>query len=287
MPDDPSTRTSAPVAVPAPTATTTPLDRAGLERVLARASELQALDADAPEGLTESQILELGSEVGISTEHLKQALAEERTRVAVPAEHGVVGSWFGPTVASASRVLKGSASSTLDLLDQWMQREELLRVRRRYSDRLTWDARRDFIGGIQASFNIGGRPYALTPAVEVGATVVAVDAERVLVRLDADFGTSRRRSVIWSGVLAGGGVASGAGIVALASLMPQGSLLIGSVMGSVWTLLGGVAAAGVAAAQRRRLGRGQLALEQILDRLEHGEMRPTRTSLLQFLTSGR
>ncbi len=82
-------------------------------------------------------------------------------------------------------------------------------------------------------------------------------------------------------------MASGAGIVALASLMPQGSLLIGSVMGSVWTLLGGVAAAGVAAAQRRRLGRGQLALEQILDRLEHGEMRPTHTSLLQFLTSGR
>ena len=58
------------------------LERGAMERVLARASELQALGADAPEGLTEAQLLELGKEVGISSEHLRQALAEERTRVA-------------------------------------------------------------------------------------------------------------------------------------------------------------------------------------------------------------
>jgi hypothetical protein len=263
------------------------MERGAMERVLARASELQALGADAPEGLTEAQLLDLGKEVGISGEHLRQALAEERTRVAIPEEHGVVGAWFGSTVATASRVVAGTPTQVLAALDQWMQREELLRVRRRYADRLTWETRNDFLGGMQARFNFGGRAYALTAASEVGATVVAVDPQRVLVRLDADFGVSRRRSVVWSAILAGGGVASGAGIVGLASLIPEGSVLLGAAVGSVWTLLGGAAAAGIAGAQRRRIGRGQLALEQILDRLEHGEMKAGRGSLLEFLTSGR
>jgi hypothetical protein len=64
-------------------------------------------------------------------------------------------------------------------------------------------------------------------------------------------------------------------------------VLLGSAVGSVWTAMGGVASAAVAAAQRRRIGRVQLALEQILDRLEHGDMRPARSSLLEFLTSTR
>ena len=283
MPDE----KPAPVPVQQPATTGAPLDRSAMERVLARATELQALSADAPEGLTEAQLLELGREVGISQEHLHQALAEERTRVTLPEERGVVGAWFGPTMAVASRGVNGTPTQVLALLDQWMQREELLRVRRRFGDRLTWEARRDFIGGLQARFNMGGRSYALTQAGEVGATAIAVDQERVLVRLDADCSASRRRGVIWSGVLAGGGVASGAGIVALASLIPDGSVLLGSAIGSVWTALGGVAAAAIAAAQRRRMGRVQLALEQVLDRLELGDMRPARSSLLEFLTSAR
>src|SRR5688572_1063757 len=195
-----------------------PLDRAALERVLARATELQARLADAPDELTEAQLLDLGKEVGIPAEHMRQALAEERTRVILPEETGVVGSWFGSTVAAASRVVPGTPAEVLALLDSWMQKQELLRVRRRIGDRLTWEARRDFVGSMQASFNIGGRPYALTPASEIGATAVAVDAGRVLVRLDADFAPSRRLSVGWAGAVAGLGVSSGAGVVALASL---------------------------------------------------------------------
>jgi hypothetical protein len=273
---------------PAPPGYLTPLDRSALERVLARAAELQALSAEPPEGLSDAQLVDLGQEVGISSEHVRQALAEERTRVTVPEEHGVVGSWFGPTIATASRVVPGSPEQVLALLDSWMQREELLRVRRRYGERLTWEARRDFVGSIQAGFNFGGRPYALTPAAEVGATVMAVAPDRVLVRLDANFAGSRRRSVGWSAAIGGLGVASGAGLVGLASLVPEmPGLLIGAVIGSVWTLTGGLGAAGVAAAQRRRFARGQLAIEQILDRLEHGEIKPPRGPLMEFLSAVR
>ena len=265
-----------------------PLDRAALERVLARAAELQALSTEPPEGLSDNQLLELGSEVGISSEHLRQALAEERTRIAAPVETGVVGSWFGSSHAAASRVVRGTPAEVLALLDTWMQREELLRVRRRLADRLTWEARRDFFGSVQASFNLGGRAYALTAASEVGATVVAVDADRVLVRLDADFAPSRRRNVGWAGVLAGFGVTSSAGIVALASVSAEpGAMLIGGVVGSAWTLMAGLGSSAIARAQRRKVARGQLALEQVLDRLEHGEIRMPKSPLLDFLSSVR
>lgn len=265
-----------------------PLDRAALERVVARATELQAHLADAPEHITEKQLLELGSEVGISADHLKQALAEERTRVILPEETGVVGSWFGSTIAAASRVVTGTPTEVLAQIDNWMQRQELLRVRRRIGDRLTWEARKDFMGSMQASFNIGGRAYGLTPATEVGATVVPVDSGRVLVRLDADFSPSRKRSVTWAGISAGLGVTSSAGVVALASLSAEpGALAIGAVVGSIWTGLSGVAAAAMARAQRRKIARGQLALEQILDRLEHGEMKSPKNPLMEFLNSVR
>ena len=282
MPSDP------PAPADPPGGSLAPLDRAALERVLARATELQAHLADAPDGLTEKQLLDLGNEVGISADHLKQALAEERTRVALPEESGVVGSWFGSTMAVTSRVVPGTPNEILALIDTWMQRQELLRVRRRIGERLTWEARRDFMGSMQASFNIGGRPYALTPASEVGATAVPVDAGRVLVRLDADFAPSRRISVGWASAVAGLGISSGAGVVALASLSAEpGALAIGAVVGSIWTGLSVLASAAVARAQRRKVARGQLALEQILDRLEHGEIKTPRSPLMDFLSSVR
>lgn len=256
--------------------------------MLARAAELQAHSAEPPEGLSDAQLLELGDEVGLSAEHLRQALAEERTRVAAPVETGVIGSWFGSSVAAASRVVRGTPAEVLTQLDSWMQREELLRVRRRLGDRVTWEARRDFLGSMQASFNLSGRSYALTTASQVGATVVAVDAGRVLVRLDADFRASRRRHVGWAGGLAGVGVTSSAGIVALATLSPEpGALVLGGLVGSVWTLIAAAASAAIARAQRRKVTRGQLALEQVLDRLEHGEIRSPKSPLMEFLASVR
>jgi hypothetical protein len=206
----------------------------------------------------------------------------------LPEETGVVGSWFGSTMAAASRVVPGTPAEVLSQIDSWMQRQELLRVRRRIGERLTWEARRDFMGSMQASFNLGGRAYALTPASEVGATVVPVDDKRVLVRVDADFAPSRRRNVRWAGATAGLGVTSGASVVALASMSAEpGALVIGAIVGSIWTALAGLGATAIARAQRRKVARGQLALEQILDRLEHGEMRSVKSTLMDFLSSVR
>jgi len=260
------------------------LDRAALERVLARASELQAGTSEPTESMTEEQLIELGKEVGLSPEHVRQAIAEEQTRVAVQGPQGRVSGVFGPNTAWAQRVIAGTQADILARIDRYMQNQEAMAVRRRYGERITWEARRDFLGQMKRGFGIGGRMYALTKADEVGATVVPVDGARVLVRLDAAFSDARRRSMTGSGVLAGTGLAGAGGMIALAATMPGASVPVALLIGGVWAAIGGVGFTAVAKSYRSNVGRAQLALEQVLDRLEHPEP-PRSGTLFDVLSS--
>ena len=271
---------------PLPAPLSRSLDRAAMERVLARAAELQAHTAEPGESMTEQQLIELGKEVGITAEHLRQAIAEEQTRVAVPTDTSGIGGLFGPPLATASRIVHGSPAAVLAKLDQWMLKEECLQVKRRYTDRITWEARRDFLGNIKRGFNLGGRGYALTRAAEVAGTVVPIDENRALVRLDADLGFARRRSVGWGSASAGGGLLGAAGLVAFAATA-GGSAVLAAVIGGVWAIAGVGGFVGLAAGQRKQVARAQLALEQVLDRLEHPEQRGGggAASLIEAITS--
>src|SRR5918911_3488657 len=182
------------------------LDRAAMERVLRRAAELQAEAAEPGEALTEDELLDVGKEVGLAPQHLRQALAEERTRVEVPHAAGLTGRLFGRGGASAARTVPGTPQSVLAALDVWMQREECLQVKRRLGDRISWEPQRDFFGNVKRRFNIGGRGYYLTRADEVAATVFAVDATRVLVRLDAGMSEALGARARLSGATLGGGL---------------------------------------------------------------------------------
>jgi hypothetical protein len=269
---------------PAPPSSRT-LDRAALERVLARATELQAGTSDTSESMTEAQLIELGKEVGLSPEHVRQAIAEEATRVALrEPEGGRPSGVFGPTTAWAQRTIVGTQADVLTRLDRYMQTEESLAVRRRFTDRLTWEPSRDIVGSIKRGFGVGGRAYALTRADEVGATVVPVDSTRVVVRLDATFSDARRRSVTGGGVLAGVSATGAGGVIAIAATMPGSSMPIALAIGGLWAALGGVGFTAVARSYRSAVGRAQLALEQALDRLEHGDP-ARRPSLLDMLSS--
>src|SRR5690349_1584708 len=84
------------------------LDRNALDRILKRAGELQVSAADPAEEMTEEQLIALGQEVGITPQHLRQAIAEERTRPALPDEPGLTDRWVGPSAVSARRVIRGS-----------------------------------------------------------------------------------------------------------------------------------------------------------------------------------
>jgi len=261
MPDSPPPPKSAsksPAPIPG-------IDRSGLERVLARAAELQSSVGDAEEGFTEEQLLELGKEVGLSPQNLRQALAEERTRSIVPNESGgLASSFFGPNRVQASRTIQGNPTDTLAAIDAWMQRQELLIVKRHHSDRIVWEARQDFVVGIKRALRVGGRDYALSQAFEVSATVLPIDDKQVHVALDADFGAQRGR-LSWKilGAFGGGGAAT----VSLIAINVPLALAAAPVV-----LLGAGGIFGARALYGRVVTRAQLALEQLLDKLERGEL---------------
>lgn len=275
---------------PAPVPARTPLDRGALERVLARAAELQAGSADVAESLTDEQVVELGKEVGLSTEHLRQALAEERTRVSLPEEQGVAARIAGPGVVMAARAVRGTVGDVLADLDAWMHREECLQVRRRMADRIVWEPRRDFVGNLRRNLNLGGRGYDLARTGAVAASIVALDARQVHVRLEADL-TRPRANRIGSGIA----VAGAGGFTSLVALtfVVSGAVTISApflpVIGAAALVPAAAGLAGgysAARGHRRVAERVLVALEQLLDRLEHGELRRP-PSLLDILPASR
>ena len=249
-----------------------PLDRQALERVLARAAELQGASAMPESGdlITESQLLEIGNEVGLAPAVLNQALAEERTRINVPEERGLVAQIAGAGFASATRTVPGTPRDILATIDSWMQRDECLQVQRRFADRITWEPQRGLFGKLRRTVNVSGHGYYLMDAGQVSATVLAVDASRVVVRLDADIHASRARRVGIGGFVTAMGAAA-SGIVGLGLVIAHLPLFIAA--GAAVLPFAGSTFAGYKVARTHRgvLSSVQLALEQILDRLEHGE----------------
>lgn len=254
------------------------LDRASLERVLARAAELQSTAGDTSdaEQFTEEQLIELGKEVGLSPQHLRQALAEERTGSIAPIEETRDG-LFGPVGARAVRTVPGRASDVLASIDTWMQRQELLVVKRHHADRIVWEAHRGVLAGVKRALRVGGRDYALAEAYDVAATVIDVEDGRTHVVLDADLRNLRRRSVkqsVGSGVL--GAAATGSALViGVTAALAAAPVVI-------------VTAAGIAASrayQKHTVSRAQLALEQLLDRVERGELRTPADTLLGVIAA--
>jgi len=226
---------------PKPPVPSVRIDRAALERVLARAAELQAKSGEGGEGLEE--------------------FSEEQL---LPSdERGVAVTLFGPGHARATRTVNGTPTDTLAIIDGWMQRQELLQVKRHFADRIVWEPRGDLLGSVKRMLNVGGRGYPLTRAHEVAATVVPVDEQRVLVSLDADLSARRGRL---AGELAGATVV-GAGATGVLVIMG----IAGAIAAAPAIIAPAVAYYGFRGIQMRLLNRAQLALEQLLDRLERGE----------------
>jgi hypothetical protein len=253
-----------------------PLDRSALERVLARAAELQAKDGDADEpGLTDAQLVEIAKEVGLAPANLKQALAEERSHGAVSADRGLSAVLFGAAGAVAERTVKGKPEEHLRALEALMQQEEGMSVKRRLGGRTTWERAPGLIANLSRTFDLGGRGYHLTRADEVSVTVVAVDETRSLVRLEASLESGRTRTVEGLAVLLAILAASAA-----VGVWGLGVALWAALLAALpYTVLGYL----LARSHRRTVVRAQLSLEQVLDRIERHEM--PRPSLLGAIAS--
>lgn len=243
------------------------LSRTAVERVLARAAELQARTGDEEPGLSEAQLLEIAGEVGLSATSVRQAIAEVRTQVEAPDESGAAHSLLGTATVRAARVVPGTAVTTLAIIDDWMQRTESLQVKRRFPDQMSWEPRQDFLASIRRALRIGGRGFHLAGTTEVGAVVVPVEAKRSHVALVADFADARsQRAMTAMGVAAAGILVGVPGFwMAL-----NANLYVAAVLALIPAL--GVPIAAVTAVRRvyrAQLKRATVALEQVLDRLEY------------------
>lgn len=262
--------------------------RGALERVLARAAELQSRSGDEPEldALTEAQVEELGKEVGLSPEHIRQALAEERAHIEPTKVEGtgLAFQLFGAEFTETQRMIRGKPERILAALDRWMQKEEGLKTKRQRPDIITWEPMRGVFGSLRRMLGTGD--FALTRADQVSATVVPVDEEFTLVRLHAGFGglrnAMRNRTV---GGTAFGAVVSG-GVIALGAVIPLAAdfaLLVYPMAAVPVLLAGGGSYYSARQTHQTSIVRAHLALEQILDRLERGDAE--RPSLLRMIES--
>lgn len=260
-----------------------------MERVLARAAELQGIgggeeDSDA---ITEDKLLEIANEAGLTVTSVRQALAEERTRVSNDTDDDR--RWLvrvaGPTSVTASRTIPGEPEAIIAYLDAYMQRDECMQVQRRFADRVTWEARNDWVAAIKRGLRSGGRSYQLSRASQVAATVVPVDDHRSLVRLDADLAPSRTNVVRVGGAVTASGIVAGGTMIAGATIAHAA---LGIALGLAAFPIA-IAGGGAYLILRRHHGfaeRMTLALEQVLDRLEYGESnRPA--NFLESLTMQR
>ncbi|HEU5260536.1 MAG TPA: hypothetical protein VFU41_03825 [Gemmatimonadales bacterium] len=241
------------------------ISRDALERIIQRAAELQASERDIGEGLTKEELLTLGQDVGIPPRYLQQALLEEQTRTVVEEGRGALAWLTGPARLSVQRVVQGERGAVERALDGWMDREELLQVKRRYTNYTTWEPKVGAFASIQRALGARGKTFALSRATEVAGQVTQLDAGFCHVRLIADLRRPRNQRLWGAAVLAGFGAASAAAAPVLGVL-------------ALWAFAPAVAglalAIGVARRHRPENERIQVGLEQVLDRLERGEIKP-------------
>jgi len=257
---------------PRPKPPGTALSRAALERVLARAAELQATggEGDDAGAMTEEQLVELGKEVGLSADLIRQALAEERARPLLPVEAGWLATVTGAAAVTAARTVPGSPAAVLGALDAWMQRAEALQVKRRFADQLVWEARRDVFSVIRRSLPIWGRGFDLVQANDVSAIVTALGPDKAHARIVADFSVARGRRAT---------VGSALGFALLLATAPLIVMGVSPVLAAIPAALSAVLAVLITRRQYRQLvERAQVSLEQALDRLEFAEARPATTA---------
>lgn len=266
---------------PAPRPDERSLDRAALERVLARAMELHVRSDtpdDAGDQLSESRVLEIAREVGIAPEAVRQAIAEERARSPLAAAQRESDQMLGDPTVSAARVLAGTPAELLGRLEALLTRDETLAVMRRYPDRLVFEPRRGVMDQFARAIDFGGKGYYLSRASEVVVSVGSVDARRAHVALAADLRPARSKRLVAPFLGVGFGLLQSIPLFAL-TVVPWLAVIPPAVFG--W--LGWLWARNSWRAMRRQ---ALVSLERILDRVEYPDKPTAAQQLIDGLTRG-
>ncbi len=243
------------------------IDRDALERIIQRAAELQTKDREIGEYLTEAELMQLGDDVGISASHLRKALQEERGRALVKGSTSRLGWLIGPRRITAQRTVAGRPEALTAALHKWLSEGELLQIKRRLPDRTSWERKEGTFASLQRSLGFSGKKYLLARTREVGDRIMEVDERECYVELTADISNTFNEYLLGSGMLLAGCVAA-AGIALVLGVMVPVAI--------VPALLGPAGSVAIARSRHSHVDKLRVALEQVLDRLEHGELEPKR-----------
>ena len=249
------------------------IDRAALERILQRATELQAAERDPGHDMTPDELLALGKEVGLPQRYLQQALLEEKARVGTGGEGGFIARLAGPASATAQRVVQGDVERVQAELISYMDEHEMLLVQREQEGAVLWEPIKGFQGAVRrstAAFGRTSRGYLLDRVPSLRGTIASLEPGYVHVSLTADLRARR-------GAFIGGGAAGAAGGVAGAAIL----LALGAFpLIAIAPLVGGAALGfGIVRQYPPRVERVQLGLERALDFLQRGDLRAKPKSL--------
>lgn len=237
-----------------------------LEAVVRRAAELQSLrdGGEAPE-FSESDLVRIAGDVGVSADFVREALNEMRTRELIredSEEHPLVRWAFGSAQASVSRRIAGQRDALQPRLETVLETDHGLQPMRRGPGLSVWEPAGDLVNTVQRWFDFSGRRYRLAEAEAVTLNVAAWDRTHCLVNLNADLSKQRNER------LTGWGVGLGIGLFFAWGLLSEADSVF------AWLLLPPALAVGIGAAvaeiryhlrQERR--RFRLVLEGVLDRL--------------------
>ena len=241
------------------------LSNRDFELVIRRAAELQARDAEGADadGIAEGEVLRIGRELGLSTQHLHRALAE--VKGVGETESGVMTRLFGPAEIRVGRTVPGDAAGIAQVLEQYLVNREYLSVLRRFPDRVVLTR----AGGATAAVGRAmSRAFNRTPPLSISTletTVRPLEEGYAFVSLGTSL-SGKRSATAAASILGGGSGAALAAAVLGIAIAPPAALLALPILG--------VSMYGGHAYYENAVERVQVQLESLLDRLEHGELKP-------------
>jgi hypothetical protein len=265
------------------------LSRVALERVLARASELQVSSTnDAGDMISESRLIEIAQEVGLDVSHVRQAIAEERAQLPLTTpSRGPLLDGLGPALAGAQRAVTGTPEELLSRLEAILPKQEMLLAVRRTPDRLMLEPRRDPIGNMLRAMGSGGRRFDLLRVDALVISATAVDATRSVLRVDAVLDGARRMDrttvllvggLLWLFLVAVAVPAVVFSLVLPGAAVPLVGLLAAIAAGGSWLTW-----RGIKQRYRTMLGRVQQRIEGLLDDAQTGRLQAGPPTLLDKL----
>jgi hypothetical protein len=248
----------------------THIDRATLDRVLKRASELQGSSRDSGELLSEDETVALGREVGLTPELVKQALIEERVRINVESATGAFPGAFARVDVMAQRVIQGSPEQIVPALASWLETRESFVVQRSQAGVATFEPMEQFTRAMRRvgrMFRGGGRPY-LERVELVKSVVTPLEPGYQHVAMVASIGP--RRELVATVIVVVVSAAVVAGLLVILGAMSIVSAAIGLAVVAAAALTG--FAALCRRITRQLSARVRLGLERALDDLQQSPL---------------